>query len=107
FNMNLLKRINDELEADINLEKFGFYCHYDPVSGGVHSYLFSREKQEVTIKTLNKKFSFRQNELIFTELSQKFNFAEIESLASKSGFSVLTDVTDSRNYFTDSLWVKQ
>lgn len=106
FNMNLLTRMNRELETNFNLDAFGFYCHYDPVCGGVRSYLYSKEKQQVTSHLLEKTFDFERNELIWTELSQKFSFQEIDELAKESGFSVIKNITDSRNYFTDSLWIK-
>ncbi len=106
FNINLLTRINDELSANIIPDKFNFYCHYDPVSGGVYSYLYSLEKQAIFSQVLNRTFSFEENELIFTELSQKFNFDEIQALATASGFTTISHITDSRNYFTDSLWEK-
>lgn len=106
FNMNLLTRMNRELETNFDLDAFGFYCHYDPISGGVRSYLYSKKQQQVTSHLLGKKFNFDKNELIWTELSQKFSFKEIDELAQEAGFSVVKNITDSKNYFTDSLWIK-
>ncbi len=106
FNLNLLTRMNRELETDIDVETFGFYCHYDPVSGGVLSYLYSKVKQEITSPVLESSFWFEKNELIWTELSQKFSFDEIDQLAGGAGFRVMKNITDSKNYFTDSVWVK-
>ena len=106
FNMNLLTRINRELEANIDLDKFGFYCHYDPISGGVRSYLYSKFEQQITSVVLDSTFTFSKNELIWTELSQKFSFDEIDDLAEAAGFKVLKNITDSKQYFKDSVWVK-
>lgn len=106
FNMNLLTRMNRELETNFDIDAFGFYCHYDPISGGVRSYLYSKKQQQVTSHLLGKKFNFDKNELIWTELSQKFSFKEIDELAQEAGFSVVKNITDSKNYFTDSLWIK-
>ncbi|WP_299103981.1 L-histidine N(alpha)-methyltransferase [uncultured Tenacibaculum sp.] len=106
FNMNLLHRINKELGANFNLNKFDFYCHYNPITGEVRSYLVSLEKQDVFIQSLEKTFSFDVNELIWTELSKKFDFIEIETLAVNSGYKLEHHFLDSKNYFTDSLWSK-
>lgn len=106
FNINLLKRINREFEADFDIEAFDFYCHYSPETGEVKSYLVSLEDQVVEIKGLKKSFQFQKNELLWTELSKKYAIPEIEQLAETSGFKVLTHFKDSKQYFTDSLWVK-
>ena len=106
FNMNLLKRINRELEADIDLDQFDFYCHYNPENGEVNSYLFSKIKQRFYSRILNKSFVFQQGETIWTELSKKYSFAEIEELADKLDFKVVENFLDEKKYFTDSLWEK-
>lgn len=106
FNMNLLHRINRELEADIDIDQFDFYCHYNPENGEVNSYLYSLTKQRFYSRVLNKSFVFQKDETIWTELSKKYSFAEIEALAEKLGFRVLENFIDSNQYFTDSLWEK-
>jgi uncharacterized SAM-dependent methyltransferase len=106
FNLNLLRRINRELEADIDLEKFDFYCNYDPRNGEVNSYLVSLEKQRAYSKILVMHFNFANGECIWTEVSKKYSEAEIDALAAEHGFTILNNFTDSKNYFTDSLWKK-
>ncbi len=106
FNMNLLHRINKELGADFRLDKFDFYCHYNPISGEVKSYLVSLKKQDVHITSLNKTFSFDFNELIWTELSKKYSFNQIEELSMNTGFKLDYNFLDCKHYFTDSLWSK-
>ncbi len=106
FNMNLLKRINRELDADIKLDQFDFYCDYNPENGEVNSYLVSLKKQKVHSTALDADFAFEKDELIWTELSKKYSFEEIEALATKSGFAVTHNFMDCKHYFTDSLWVK-
>ena len=106
FNMNLLKRINRELDADIKLDQFDFYCDYNPETGEVNSYLVSLKKQNVHSAALDADFAFEKDELIWTELSKKYSFEEIETLAKKSGFAVTHNFMDCKHYFTDSLWVK-
>jgi len=106
FNMNLLQRINNELEADISLDQFDFYSNYNPQNGEVNSYLVSLKKQHFHSTVLNETFFFEKDELVWTELSKKYSFADIEALAKKAGFAVSQNFMDCKHYFTDSLWEK-
>lgn len=107
FNLNLLHRINRELEADLVVDQFDFYCFYNPFNGEVRSALVSLVEQEVTVGALNKTFYFGPNEIIRTELSKKYTLTEIESLAQACGYKVEKHFYDHNHYFTDSLWRKE
>jgi L-histidine N-alpha-methyltransferase len=104
FNLNLLTRINRELGADFDLDKFLHYANYRPNEGSARSFVISRERQTVTIDCLGRGFKFDQWEPIFMEISQKYSTGMIESLASESGFEIKQSFFDSRNYYCDSLW---
>jgi L-histidine N-alpha-methyltransferase len=104
FNLNLLRRINRELEADFDLTKFSHYAQYRPLECAARSFLISREKQTVTIKALDRSFDLEQWEAIFMEISQKYTHAMIEELASESGFMMETEFCDEENFYIDSLW---
>jgi dimethylhistidine N-methyltransferase len=106
FNLNLLTRINRELDANFDVNKFKQHSIYDPSTGYVKSFLVSLENQVVTINALEKSFHFKQWETIFTEISRKFDTQNIEHLAQKYGFEVQKNFTDRRDFFVDSLWVK-
>ena len=106
FNLNLLTRINRELGANFEIGQFDFYSHYDPANGEVKSYLVSLVAQRVYIGKTNKYYSFKQNELIWTELSKKYTLEEIEGLASVNNFGIVEHFMDCKHYFTDSLWIK-
>jgi L-histidine N-alpha-methyltransferase len=104
FNLNLLARINRELGADFDLDKFLHYANYRPNEGSARSFLIAREKQTVAISALDRSFEFEQWEPIFMEISQKYSMKMIESLAAESGFEIKQNFFDSRNYYCDSLW---
>lgn len=103
FNLNLLTRINRELNADFNLEKFKHYQNYDPVSGACRSYLISLENQDVNID--GQSITFEKDELIDMELSQKYSLEESEELAKDSGFETINHIMDSKSWFTDVAWL--
>lgn len=104
FNLNLLRRINNELGGDFDLDKFSHYAQYRPVECAARSFLISREKQTVRIEALNRSFELDQWEAIFMEISQKYTRAMIEELAVESGFEIETEFFDDVNFYTDSLW---
>lgn len=104
FNLNLLTRINRELGADFDIEKFSHYAQYRPVECAARSFLISREKQSVHIAALNRSFDFEQWEPLFMEISQKYTRTMIEELAAESGFEIEHDFIDEENFYTDSLW---
>ncbi len=103
FNLNLLTRINRELNADFKVEQFQHYQTYDPISGACRSFLVSLCDQNVHIE--NHLFHFKENELIDMEISQKFSGKDIKKLAKDSGFHVITEIKDSKNWFVDSIWM--
>lgn len=105
FNLNLLNRINRELEADFRLDQFRHWETYDPITGATRSFIVSKQKQEVRIGALDRTFHFDAWEAIDVELSQKYDTRMIEELAGGAGFEVVEHLYDSRKYFVDSLWV--
>ncbi|WP_111682261.1 L-histidine N(alpha)-methyltransferase [Winogradskyella tangerina] len=106
FNLNLLLRINRELDADFKIDDFDFYCHYNPLNGEVRSYIVSLRRQDVLLKKLNTSISFDYNELIWTELSKKYSLFEIEAMADVSSYKMVANFLDCKHYFADSLWEK-
>ncbi|NRB60233.1 MAG: L-histidine N(alpha)-methyltransferase [Winogradskyella sp.] len=106
FNLNLLLRMNKELGADFKIDDFDFYCHYNPLTGDVKSYIISLRKQIVNIEALKIKVDFEYNELIWTELSRKFAIKDINDMAIQSNFKLNHNFLDCKHYFTDSLWEK-
>lgn len=102
FNLNLLRRINRELDGDFDINQFEHYQTYDPVSGACKSYLISLCAQVVRIA--DRKFSFKEHEPIYMEVSQKFSIEQIDELANRSGFRTLTNCVDSKGWFVDTIW---
>lgn len=106
FNLNLLTRINRELDADFDLEQFVHAPAYEPGSGEARSYLVSKCSQQVTLKALNKRFAFNEGEKIHTEVSRKYNDGQIGQLAAAAGLRILQAYYDKHQYFTNVLFRK-
>lgn len=104
FNLNLLKRMNRELGADFNPDHFLHAPYYDPETGTAKSYLVSTRDQSVRLTDVDDTIHFRKWETIYTEMSQKYDMEMIHDLANASGFRVVKNLFDRREYFVNSLW---
>ncbi|WP_448700954.1 L-histidine N(alpha)-methyltransferase [Mucilaginibacter sp. AW1-3] len=105
FNLNLLNRINRELDADFITSQFEHYPTYDPETGSCKSYLISLTDQHVHIRSANKNINFQANEHIFMEISQKFTIQQTRDIAVNAGFIPANYLFDAKNWFTDAIWI--
>ncbi|TCD08347.1 L-histidine N(alpha)-methyltransferase [Pedobacter frigidisoli] len=103
FNLNLLQRINRELDGDFQLENFEHYANYDPETGACKSYLISLKDQHVNIGD-SQTIHFKENEYIFMEISQKYSLQDIDELAQSAGFKPVQNFFDENQYFVDAVW---
>lgn len=84
FNLNLLERINLELDADFVLEHWQHKAFYNDTLGRIEMHLVSTQHQTVTIG--QAKFGFAAGETIHTENSYKYSSDEFIKLAKRAGF---------------------
>lgn len=104
FNLNLLRRMNNELGANFNIDSFYHYGTYNVYLKAMESYLISNKAQIVYIDALKKSFNFKEFEAIHAESSHKYTFSRVAQLAQATGFEIVRNFTDSKQYFLDSLW---
>ena len=99
FNLNVLKRINTELNADFDLSKFAHHAVYNELQGRIEMHLKSLCTQTVKIPDVNMSINVLKDELIHTENSYKFSISQIESKLEKASIGINKIWYDSRNYF--------
>lgn len=104
FNLNVLGRINRELDADFDLPSFGHEVRWSEPQHCVEMHLLSCREQTVYIGALNKRFHLRAGETIWTESSHKFTEDELGAYARSSGFEPLATWTDTEWPFAETLW---
>jgi len=105
FNLNLLERINRELNAGFDLNQFEHYPTYDPETGACKSYLVSVIDQQVKIG--EQTIHFAKDEYIFMEISQKFTVEQTDQMAINSRFKPINRFFDDKKWFTDVIWVAE
>jgi L-histidine Nalpha-methyltransferase len=86
FNLNLLARINRELQGDFNLRHFEHCALFNPRTQSVELHLRSTRMQTVTLAKIALSIRFLEGETIWTESSHKYTRREIFALARHSGF---------------------
>ena len=98
FNLNLLTRINRELDADFNLDAFSHKAIYNRQQERVEMHLVSREVQVVKIG--GNEIGFTSGETILTECSYKYPIEHFAKLTTVSGFTKVREWSDQQGYFS-------
>lgn len=98
FNLNMLRRLNNELSASFDLEKFRHLAVYREEPGRIEMHLVSTSAQAVTVA--GERFQFEEGESIRTECSHKYTLKEFEAMAERAGFSVHRVWTDRERLFS-------
>ena len=104
FNLNVLSRINRELGGDFNVRDFEHLAFYNENESRMEMHLLSKSDQQVNIRSLSEKFSFKQNETIHTENSYKYTLKQISVLADDSVFKVEKNFIDKKNWYDLALF---
>ncbi len=98
FNLNLLRRINRELDGNFKIHQFEHYAFFNPRYSRVEMHLVSLTDQVVKIG--RHQFSFRAGETIHTENSYKYSIDSIARLGQEAGFEREQVWTDDENLFS-------
>ena len=98
FNLNLLTRINRELDGTFDLDGFAHAARYVSEHGRVEMHLVSRKDQSVDVR--GESFHFVEGERIHTENSHKYSIAEFQQLAADVGWQARQVWTDGADLFS-------
>jgi len=98
FNKHLLVRMNQELDANFQLNQFEHYAFYNPGQSRIEMHLVSLKNQ--TVRIGESEISFKLGESIWTESSYKYTLDEFAQLAATAGFTVERVWTDPRELFS-------
>lgn len=98
FNLNVLLRLNRELDADFRLSRFQHQAFYNEDEGRIEMHLVSNETQ--TVRLDGTTIEFEEGETILTECSYKYSPAEFARLAHAAGLEVRKVWIDDQNLFS-------
>ena len=86
FNLNLLARINRELNADFDLSAFRHEARWNRVERRIEMHLRSTRRQCVRIPAAGLRLMLEEDETIWTESSHKYRVEEVREMAQRTGF---------------------
>ena len=101
FNRNLLHRINRELAANFDPDRFVHRARFDTDRSRIEMHLVSEIDQLVKID--GQAFRFEHGESMCTEYSYKFTVEGFGALAAEAGWSLERSWTDRENLFATLL----
>jgi L-histidine Nalpha-methyltransferase len=107
FNLNLLARINRELDGDFALDQFQHVARFNSAARSVEMHLRSKREQTVTIPRSKLTVSFSEGETIWTESSHKYTRFEIVHIASATGFRCDAQWVDEEWPFAENLLIAE
>jgi dimethylhistidine N-methyltransferase len=105
FNLNLLARINRELDGDFNLSQFQHLALYNPGGRRIEMHLRSTATQTVTIPGADLVVTLVQDETIWTENCHKYSLEEPVHIAERTGFRCEGQWNDDQWRFAESLFI--
>jgi uncharacterized SAM-dependent methyltransferase len=107
FNLNLLARINRELDADFDLSRFEHVARFNYEARSVEMHLRSTRKQNVTIPKAWLSIPFLEEETIWTESSHKYSCDEVFGMAEVTGFRCEARWIDNEWPFAENLLIAE
>jgi L-histidine Nalpha-methyltransferase len=99
FNLNLLARINRELDADFNLNAFEHVARWNKTESRIEMHIRSLRDQEVNVGAADVRASFAEGELMRTEICTKYSREGVESMLAAADLSVGAWFTDPADRF--------
>jgi L-histidine Nalpha-methyltransferase len=107
FNLNLLARINRELDANFVLDHFKHQARFNQHARSVEMHLRSQREQTVTIPACDLSVKLREGETIWTESSHKYAATELFEIATKAGFYCQAQWIDQEWPFAENLLIAE
>ena len=98
FNLNLLVRLNRELHANFQVDRFRHLACYNATLGRVEMHLVSLARQTASIEDVA--ILFERDETIHTENCYKFDLEDFRDLAGCAGLEVRQVWMDDRHFFS-------
>ncbi|PVV13018.1 MAG: L-histidine N(alpha)-methyltransferase [gamma proteobacterium symbiont of Ctena orbiculata] len=97
FNLNLLQRMQQELNADIDPGVFEHLAFYNGEEGRIEMHLVSTQQQ--TLRLNGHRFEFEEGETLHTENSYKYSPTEFINMVIDNGFKEVRHWVDDDGLF--------
>ncbi|MEX1226266.1 MAG: L-histidine N(alpha)-methyltransferase, partial [Marinobacter sp.] len=98
FNLNLLHRLERELGANLDPDRFSHKAVFNEELGRIEMHLVSTMAQVISVA--GESFRFRAGETLHTENSYKYSVAGFQAMARRAGFASRAVWTDRQQHFS-------
>lgn len=105
FNLNLLARVNRDLGANFDLNKFAHEARWNARERRIEMHLRSEQRQAVCIPKVEMVVTLEEGETIWTESSHKYLAGQIPQMAQRTGFHCEAQWVDEEWAFAQNLWM--
>jgi L-histidine N-alpha-methyltransferase len=103
FNLNVLRVLNRELDADFDLDQFEHVAFFDEQREWIEMRLRARRPQSVRIDAIDLDLEFERGEELRTEISAKFTPERVRGDLDAAGLELVRWFTDPEDLFALSL----
>jgi L-histidine N-alpha-methyltransferase len=100
FNLNVLRVLNRQLNADFDLSSFEHRARYSSEHERIEMHLVSTIDQQVSLGVLNEAMDFHAQETILTEISRKFTPETLSKLLNEAGLELVEHYQPRNEYFS-------
>ena len=107
FNLNLLVRINRELDADFNLAQFEHMAKINHQDRSVEMHLRSTCRQTVNVPAAELTVDLLEGETIWTESCHKYSVEEVTAMAADAAFRCEARWVDDEWPFAENLLIAE
>ncbi|MCK5770667.1 L-histidine N(alpha)-methyltransferase [Algiphilus sp.] len=97
FTLNLLARMNRELDADFDPARFHHRARYNALAGRIETHIVSDADQRVSVA--GRRFDFGAGEGVLVEYSCKYSHQGFADMAARAGLAVTQSWTDGDERF--------
>jgi uncharacterized SAM-dependent methyltransferase len=101
FNLNLLKRMQDELGAQVNIDDFEHWSFYNEDEDRIEMHLRAVKNTEISLD--DQVFLFTEGETFHTENSHKYTPDRFGSLVNQTPWRLEKYWTDERGWYAACL----
>jgi len=98
FTLNMLARLNRELNCDFDLSAFQHRARYNTMAGRIETHIVSAQEQRVRVGS--QQVRFREGEAMHVEYSCKYSQSDFAMLAARAGLEVQHAWVDSQHMFS-------
>jgi len=103
FNLNLLARVNRELDGDFDLAAFEHVARFNPDARSVEMHLRAKTPVRARVGAADLGVALEAGETIWTESSHKYYADEIPAIAADAGFACTRQWVEEEWGFAESL----